>query len=329
MRVLITGATGFLGGSTARFLRRNNYQVTALGRNLKEGNRLIQDGIAFLPIDLSEKEKLFSACEGQQLVIHCAALAAPFGKYENFHRANVEGTQNLIDACLRGKVRRVVNISTPSLYFDYRNRVGIRESDPLPAKQSTHYGATKLKADRIIEEATAKGMQTISLRPRAVFGPGDRTVLPRVIQAVKGGRFLLIKEGKSLVDLTYIDNLVEAIHLAMETASENWNRTYNITNGESMTVRQMTDKVFQSLGMRVRYLNVPFWAAHAVAALVEGSYAILAPRREPPLTSYLVGLMANSQTLDISEARARLGYEPRVTMEEGLRRFATSWLNQR
>lgn len=325
MKILITGATGFLGLATARRLHAAGHVVTAMGRNSQIGQRLQTEGIKFMRVDLQDREDVVHCCEGQQAVIHCAALASPWGKYQDFYDANVVGTENLLAGCLRHGVRRLVNISTPSIYFDYQHRLGIRESDPLPKQQATHYSSTKLLADERIAEASKLGLEVISIRPRAIFGPGDKTVLGRLIRLAEKGTVPLVNGGTSLVDMTYIDNCVDAIVLCLEAPKSALGKVFNISNGEPISTRSMLDLLGRKLGLDITFRSMPFFLAHSIAATSELVYRGLGLREEPPLTKYAVGLMSKSQTLDINAAKMELGYEPLVSLEAGFERFALWW----
>jgi nucleoside-diphosphate-sugar epimerase len=134
MKILVTGGTGFLGKATALRLKSLGHDVSVVGRNPKAGAEVEKRGIRFFKTDLTDNEGINQACKGQEVIIHSAALASPFGKYQKFYDANVVGTQNVLDSSLKHRVRRFVNISTPSIYFDYKSRLNIKETDPLPKK---------------------------------------------------------------------------------------------------------------------------------------------------------------------------------------------------
>jgi nucleoside-diphosphate-sugar epimerase len=324
MKVLITGGTGFLGRHAAVRLKKLGHTVRVLGRNRRAGEALERFGVEFCAVDLADEARVAQACERQEGVIHCAGLASPWGKYDDFYQANVIGTQNLVKGCQAHSVRRIVHLSTPSLYFDYRDRLNIRESDPLP-RPATPYAATKLLADREIERVRQLGLETVSLRPRAIFGPGDNTVLGRLLRAAEQGTLPLIGGGNSLADLTYIDNVVDALVLALTSPQGTLGQVYNITNGEPVSMRALLDRLLPKLGLRPRLYSIPFPVARVLALGMETFYRLVRPQAEPPLTQYAVGLMAKSQTLDITRARQELGYRPQVSLEEGLDRFARWW----
>jgi nucleoside-diphosphate-sugar epimerase len=324
MRVLITGGTGFLGRHCAVRLQRQGHVVSILGRNDRIGAELQKRGIRYLKADLIDAPKVIEACRDQDQVIHSGGLASPWGKYAAFYQANVEGTRNILQGCKTFGVHRLVHLSTPSLYFDYHHRLGIKETDPLP-KPATAYAATKLLADELVEKAFAEGLPSIRLRPRAIFGPGDQAVLVRVLEAAKKGVVPLVGGGTSQVDLTYIDNVVDSVVLAMVAPATALGKVYNITNGEPQTMREMIARLSSALGQEIKVRPMPFGVAYGLATAMELFSKVFRPSHEPPLTRYAVGLMARSQTLDISAARRDLGYTPQVKLDEGIRRFARWW----
>lgn len=317
---VITGGTGFLGGNVALRLLRNGFKVTILGRNQLSSESLVNLGAHFISVSLSDKEKLSKAIQGADYVIHCAALASPWGKYQDFYDSNVLGTKNVARACLKHKVTRLVNISTPSIYFNYKNTELIKESDPLPKKQRTHYGKTKLLADQILTKAHKEdGLNVISIRPRAIFGPGDKTITPRLLGAKLLGKTPLINGGKAKHDFTYIDNVVDAIILCLTSKKETLGNFYNITNDEPKELEEIFRKFLKSHNQEINFINIPYQVLCFLAYLLKAIYKFFHIQKEPKITPFSVGLFANSQTLDITKAKNELGYSPKISIDEGLK----------
>ena len=181
MRALVTGGTGFLGGALARRLRLQGDAVTVLGRNRTAGARLQAENMRFVWADLTDAAAVNAACAEQEVVFHCGATVAPWGRYQDFYATNVSGTQNIIRGCLEHKVARLIYVSIPSLYFAHQDRLNVGEYHPLPAKLVNAYTITKFQAEQAIDRAYRNELPVITLRPRAIFGPGDTTILPRVI----------------------------------------------------------------------------------------------------------------------------------------------------
>ncbi|MFC5702352.1 NAD-dependent epimerase/dehydratase family protein [Cohnella faecalis] len=322
---LVTGATGFLGQHVCLRLNRMGWNVTGMGRSESVGASLEKQGVRFVQADLRDEESVVRACAGQEVVFHCGALSSPWGPYREFEAVNVGGTKHVAAGCRKHEVRRFIHISTPTIYFDNRDRLDIREDDRLPAKPINAYAATKLLAERVAFQAFADGQPGLILRPRAIFGPLDRALFPRLMRANDSRGIPLIKGGNVRLDLTYVDNVVDAMLLGWEAPHEALGQAYNITNGEPAILRNVLEKLFAMMGVRLRTRTIPYPVAYGAAALLEWSHRMLPVLGEPALTRYTIGVMSRSQTLDITLARERLGYAPRVGLHEGLRAFAEWW----
>ncbi|TVY02032.1 NAD-dependent epimerase/dehydratase family protein [Cohnella terricola] len=321
--VLVTGVTGFLGRAAAMRLRDMGWQVTGLGRDPDAGRMLAAQGIPFIQADLRNQREAEAACAGQEYVIHCAALSSPWGRYRDFYESNVTGTQHIVSGCLRHGVRRLVHVSTSSVYFDYVDGFNLSEEAKLPRKPANAYAATKLLAERIVTGAAVKGLSAIILRPRGVFGPGDNSLFPRLLHANQSRGIPLVGGGEAQLDLTYVDNVVEGLIRACFAPANAAGRIYNLTNGEPVKVIDLLSRVFGLLGIPLRTRSVSRPAALAAGRGLEWLYRVLPwLGHEPPFTRYTVGLLAFSQTLDISQSRRLLQYEPHVRLDDGLRRFA-------
>jgi 2-alkyl-3-oxoalkanoate reductase len=325
MRILVTGATGFVGGAACRWLRAQGHDVVGTGRSVAQGRALARDGIPFLPAELSDPAAVEQVLHGASAVVHCAALSSPWGPESDFVRANVSATERLVAACRLRGVSRLVFISTPSIYMGQGDRQGVREDDPLPPPIN-HYAATKLQAERIVQAANGQGLATLSLRPRAIFGPGDSTIFPRLIRALSTGPLPVIGTGQNLVDLTYIDNVSSAIELALIAPTSALGRAYNITNGEPVLIWALIRRLCAELGLTAPRGRLPRAAGMLLAAGLERSQGLLRTQQEPRLTRYTVEVLSATMTLDLSLARRELGYTPLVSMEEGVQRFVRWWL---
>lgn len=324
MKTLITGATGFLGGALTRRLHSMGWDATALGRNALKLEQLEREGIRALQLDITQKDELTAACQGQELVFHCAALPSPWGNFETFYQANVIGTRNMARACLENKVKRLVYVSTPSIYFDYNSRIGVKESDALPEPIS-NYAHTKLLAEEEIDKGFANGLAVISIRPRAIFGEGDTVIFPRLIPRLQSGGLPILGDGENVVDLTYVENVVDALLLCAESPANTLGKKYNISNGEPVKIWKLIERICDELDLPHPKRKISHRTANAIATALELIYTLIPTHPEPPLTRISVSMMANSTTLDISAAKNELGYQPRVSVEEGVERFLRWW----
>jgi len=324
MKTLVTGATGFVGGVLAHRLHTMGWDVTAIGRNPAKINQLEDDGMRAIRADISKKDEVAASFSDVELVFHCAALPSPWGGFEKFYQANVIGTRNIVQACLENNVKRLVYISTPSIYFDYDSRIGVKENDPLPEPIS-HYAHTKLLAEEEIDKGFAQGLAVVSIRPRALFGEGDTVIFPRLLSRLKTGRLPILGDGENIVDLTYIQNVVDALLLCAESPANTLGKKYNISNGEPIKIWELVSRICDELQLPHPKRKISKRAAHTAASVIEFLYSLIPYSPEPPLTRVTVSMLANSTTLDISAAKNELGYHPNVSVEKGVQKFLKWW----
>ncbi|TDX81407.1 nucleoside-diphosphate-sugar epimerase [Rathayibacter sp. PhB151] len=317
-RVLVTGATGFLGGHTvAEFLAAGD-EVIATGRNADALARLRATGAETIAADLAE---LATRDVRADVLVHAAALSSPWGRWREFHAANVAGTAAMIDLAERCGIRRIVFVSSPSIYSARRHRLGIREEDVDTRSRMSLYIRSKIAAERLLQEAHAAGRipELVILRPRGLIGVGDPSLIPRFVAASRRRGVPLFDGGRNPVDITCVENAALALRLAAD-APVAAGGVYNITNGEPAPLGDLLDRFFAAMGEEPRYLTVDLRVLSALAVVLERVYSALPGGAEPPFTRYTVATLAYAQTLDISRARAELGYAPRVPLAEGLRR---------
>ena len=327
MRVLITGATGFLG---FRFIEifKDRYDFIATGRNLKMGEKIEFLGIPFHKANITDSETLDPLIAEVDAVVHCAGLSSPWGKYDTFYDANVVGTETIVNACIKHGVKRLVHISTPSLYAENKDKLDIRESDPLPAQFANHYAATKHLGDQIVFKAVSEhGLQAVLLRPRALIGRGDTVIMPRLLRAHKEGRLRIIGHGNNWVDLTSVSNVCDAMQLALHSGQETWGEAFNITNGKPVQLWQTLAEAFARMDLKLNRSKVPFVVAYGMAAALEVAAKADPNYAEPPLTRYGVMMLSRSQTLNIEKARSILKYAPKQNTDSAMDEFI-QWYKQ-
>jgi nucleoside-diphosphate-sugar epimerase len=320
--ILVTGATGFLGSRTVERLLAHPEvkQIIAAGRSIKAHAHIQSPKVVYRLGDLADPayvQSLF-AHSVPQAIVNCAALSSPWGRYEEFYRANVLSQKHLIEQAETHGVPRFVYISTATLYFNYRDRWGVKESDPLPSRLVNHYASTKREAEILLAQSS---LSHISIRPRALIGRGDTVIMPRLIRAYREGRLKIIGSGENQVDLTPVSNVVDAILLALEAPETACGRVYNITNGKTIALWPQITQILERLGMEAPTQKVPFWLVKFVAGLMELSAKTIGGGKEPTLTRYSVGLLAQNFHIDISLARQHLGYEPKQTVAQAMDEF--------
>ncbi len=324
-KILITGGAGFLGGRAAKHFASipDIYKVVATSRRAIRRRELENAGCQFREGDLLDIDFCHSITSGVEVVVHCAALSSPWGKYDDFYKSNVKATQNLLKACQNQGVKRFVFIATPSIYFNYKKRLNVKESDPLPSKIVNDYALTKLQAENEVLAANSAKFETLALRPRAIIGAEDTVIFPRVIKAHEAGKLKIVGSGKTLSDLTSVRNVIEAIELAMNSGKESLGRTYNITNDEPIRLWDKVNDVLEALDYPRVEKNVPAAVALLAARIQEWRHRSFSPDKEPELTRYGVGILCKSLTMDITLAKELLSYRPIQTTDEGLQEFVT------
>ena len=257
-----------------------------------------------------------------------AAKAGLWGPFPEYHRVNVVGTENVIAACRRHGVQRLIYTSSPSVVFTGHDLEGVDESVPYANRYDAAYPATKAIAEKLVLAASDASLATISLRPHLIWGPGDNNILPRVFALARAKRLYRIGRRNPLIDPIYIDNAAEAHLLAadrLEPGSPSAGRTYFITQGETIPLWDMIDRLLgaANLGPVRRSISRPL--ALAAAGLLEAAYRLTGRREEPPMTRFLARQLSTPHWFNIDAARRDLGYEPRVSIAEGLRRLE-QWL---
>jgi nucleoside-diphosphate-sugar epimerase len=322
-RVLITGATGFLGGYLVSEFADQGYQVVATGRKAQALAALADRGAsATVAAELTQLPGLADQIGPIDYVIHAAALSTVWGPAEDFILANVEGTQAVIDLAQKAAVKRLVFISSPSIYSGRADRLAIKETEFDPDNHLNNYIRSKIIAERVVRAAVADGLDAVILRPRGLFGVGDTSIIPRLIKVNGKIGIPLLRGGRGLVDMTCVENVALAARLAAE--ADGATGVYNITNGEPRPFKDLLDQFFAELGQPPRYRAVPIQLAMAVATTLETVYELADLPGEPVLTRYLVCTLGYSQTLDISRAQADLGYQPRLSLDAGISQYIAS-----
>ena len=320
--VLVTGATGFLGKYVVDELVEYGYQVRAFGRNSKVGRSLENSSVSFFQGDLAKADDVLEACKGMDLVVHAGALSTVWGPWEDFYQANVLGTKYVLEACRQTGIQRLVYISSPSIYAAPKDQLAIKESDAPEENNLNNYICSKLASEKLFKDYP--DVPSIILRPRGLFGIGDTSILPRVINLSQKIGVPLIGDGRQLMDMTCVENVALAIRLALE-APEAKGEVYNITNGEPRAFRDLLEESLTGLGYPIKYRKLPAALLSGIASSLEFLYKTLNLKGEPALTLYTYYLLRYSQTLDISKAEKDLGYHPKISISEGIEQYVQDY----
>lgn len=327
MRILITGATGFLGSKTLEsFANKTAFDhIIATGRTLTPDRKVHKEHVTYRLGELSDPDFVASLfTEPIDMVINCASLSSPWGAYDEFYQANIVTQQLLIEQCLKHDVQRFIYISSPSVYFRFSDQYNVTEETPLPRQLVNDYARTKLEAERLLDMA---GLPYITLRPRALVGAGDTVIMPRLVRSYEEGKLKIMGSGKNLVDLTPVSNMVDAIYLATQAEQDACNEVYNIANGQPIELWRAINQILEKIGYLPITKKIPYWLLMSAASMMEFTAKYLKGNKEPTLTRYSVGVLAHSFTLNIDKARTKLGYEPKQTVQEAMNEFAY-WYKQ-
>ena len=319
MRLFITGASGFVGGAAARHFARD-HAVLAMSRSARSDAAAAANGA--VPVRCTLGEVRPEQLEGVDAVIHAAAKVEPCGRWADFWRLNVDGTRQLLEAARAAGVKHFIHIGTEASVFHGQDMRNIDETEPLALRAPYPYSRTKAHAEKAVLAANAPGFRTISVRPRMVWGPGDKTILPIVLQMIEAGRFMWVDGGKALTSTTHIDNLVHGIALALEKGKGG--EAYFITDDGTRSLRDFFTALVQTQGVTPPDKAVPGWLAGALAFVLESTWRTLSLPGEPPLTRISAGMMRREGTINIEKARRELGYEPVISVAEGLAALKTA-----
>ncbi len=320
--IVVTGGGGFLGGAVVRALVARGEQVRSVQRS--DAPALRELGVEVARADLAVAEQLRGVFEGATAVFHVAAKAGVWGSHFSFHLANVVGTQNVLDACREHRVPRLIYTSTPSVVSDAGDVEGVDESAPIPTRFPHAYAQTKAQAEALVLAANGPELATVSLRPKLIWGPNDTQLTAKVISRAKQGRLRLVGAGTKLTDSTYIDNAVDAHLLAWERLAVGApcaGKAYFVTNGEPVPQAELINGMLAAAGLPPCRSSLSPKIAYVVGAICEGIWSALRLRQEPPLTRFVAQQLATAHWYRIDAARRDLGYSPRVSIQEGLRRL--------
>jgi nucleoside-diphosphate-sugar epimerase len=323
--VLVTGGGGFLGGAVVAMLRERGGRVRTLNR--RRYDHLDGLGADQIQGDVADPAAVDRAVEGCEAVFHVAAKAGLWGPRAEYYRANVHGTRNVIEACLRHGVRKLIHTSSPSVVFQGTDLEGVDESVPYPDRYEAAYPETKAVAEKLVLAADGPNLATVVLRPHLIWGPGDNNILPRIYARARANRLYRIGRRNPLIDLTYIDNAAAAHLLAadrLEVGSPIAGKVYFIAQGEPVPLWDMVDRFLAVAGLPPVKRAVPKRLAIAIGGLLEAAYGTFRLPGEPKMTRFLAHELSTAHWYNLDAARRDLGYAPHVGIEEGLRRLAAS-----
>lgn len=314
MNIFITGASGFVGGASARQLIAAGHQVSAMSRSEKADATIRALGAEPVRCDL--ETVMADHLRGFDAVIHSAAFVESWGPKDAWFKSNVTGTQAMLDAAKAAGVRRFIHIGTEAAICHGQDLDGVDETYPLAPDSPYPYCATKAQAETRVRAANDDDFTTIVLRPRFIWGPGDLTLLPSVEVMAKAGNFTWIDHGKARTSTTYIDNLCHAITLAL-TGGRGGEAYFILDEGE-ITLKQIITDMAATKGLMLPEKSMPGAVLHGLAGVMETAWRLFNLKGAPPITRHVVMVMRCDCVLDGRKAHAELGYNPLVSRADGL-----------
>ena len=325
MIALVTGGGGFLGSAIVRRLR-------ARGDHVHSFSRGHYPDLAALDVvqhqgDIADPVAVARAAAGCDIVFHVAAKAGIGGRYRAYYRANVLGTANVLTACRHHGIARLVHTSSPSVVFDGSDMAGVNETVPYPSHHEAAYSRTKAIAERMVLRANGRTLATVSLRPHLIWGPGDNHLIPRLLARARAGRLCRVGRGSKQIDSVYIDNAADANVLAADRlapGSPVAGKAYFITQGEPVPVWDLINRILHAARLGPVTRSVPTELAYAMGWLLELVYGVFWPNDEPPMTRFVARELTTAHWFNLTAARRDLGYQPKVSLDEGMRRLAAS-----
>jgi len=318
MKVLITGATGFVGNAIAHRLASKGHQIRCLMRETSDTKSLSDIVWEKVVGDITNMENCREMVRGMEAVIHCAAHVTDFGSWKTFRKINVEGSVNLADASLGNKVDRFIYLSTSDVLG---LRTDVPLGDDMPCEKSGfQYPDTKIEAEEALFELFRKrNLPLVALRPTWIYGPGDRTFFPEVIDALAKGLMFYFWDKKTVINLTYIDNLVDAIMMSLE--NENCiGRAYLVIDDETITWEELCEKLSAELGYKPPKFSLPKVVSAGLAKGMSVAWSAIKSKNRPMITPYNIAFTGATLMFDDSRIKKELGFAPRVGLEEGFAR---------
>lgn len=314
--VFLTGGSGFIGGRLIERLRADGHTVRALVRSQPAADRVVARGAEPVHGELADAAAMRAGAEGCELAFHAAATLGDWGRREDFERGNVEGTNNALRACAEAGVRRFVHVGTEAALLAGRPLIDVDETAPLRPDSPALYSSTKARAEQAVLAANRDGFETVVVRPRFVWGAGDTTLLPVMVELVRSGRFAWIAGGRHRTSTTHVDNTVEGLVRGASAGLPG--NAYFVTDGEPVVFREFVTELLQTQGIAAPTRSIPAAAASALASAGEAAWRLLPLPGRPPLTRFTYWVSSQECTIRIDKAREQLGYAPVTSIADGL-----------
>lgn len=326
MRVLVTGGGGFLGLYIVEQLVARGDHVRVFCRG--DYARLAELQVETVRGDIRDAAAVASACDEIDTVFHVAAVPGVWGPWEHYHSINTVGTENVIAGCREHNVSRLVYTSSPSVIYDGKEHFGANESLPYPDGDSylCHYPHSKALGERAVLDANGTGsLATCALRPHLIWGPRDNHLIPRLVARAKSGRLRRVGQGENVVSMSYVENTAAA-HLQaadrLEASSPVGGQAYFINESEPVKLWPWIDELLALGDIPPVRKSISQRTATRIGAALEKIYGLFRIRSEPLMTRFVAAQLATSHHYSVAKAQQDFGYQPIVSVEEGMRRIA-------
>ncbi len=325
MKICVTGANGFVGSNLCKGLIANDHEVRGLVRassDLQFIDKL--KGLEIYTGDITDKNSLRQAFKGIDLVYHAAAYTSDWGDWQTFRRCNIDGVNNVIESAIACGVKRLVHVSSVSVY-GFPAKIDTKEEDGWLVRPGDPYVSSKQQGEKAALGFNGKGIEVVVLRPGGLYGPNDRTTSIKLFPEIVARRFPFIDDGRHIMAPCYIDNLVQAALLAgfRENAR---GQAYNIVDAGRTTWRQYVLWVCENLACQAPLLSIPAWFVWPLACIVESAAKLLRMKHAPFITRYRIRAVMGDSHFSIAKAQRELGYKPQISTQEGLKRTVDWYL---
>jgi nucleoside-diphosphate-sugar epimerase len=321
-KVMVTGGSGFLGGELIRQLVARGVEVKALARSEKAADQVRSLGATPVRGDLFDRDAVREGMAGCDAVFHSAAYVEVWGSLDEAHRVNVLGTSALLDAARAAGVPRFVHVSTEAVLVDGGPIRNADETAPRPPNPLGIYPTTKGQAEERVLAANSPELLTTIVRPRFIWGKGDTTLMPKLIEAARAGQFRWVGGGRHLTSTCHVANVCEGLILAAERGKGG--SIYFVTDGEPVEFRSFLTAMARALGADLGDKTIPKRAADLAAVVMEAVWRAFKLEGRPPITRTVVALFGQEITVNDAKARRELGYEGKMTRERGLAEMAAT-----
>src|SRR6266699_5833241 len=330
VKVLVTGAAGFIGGHLVEMLVERGDEVRALVQPDGDTSHLrTLTGVEIMHGDLRDAASLKCAVQGMQVVYNVAAKTGPWGLEEAYRAVNVRGLADLIHAAMDAGVQRIVHTSSITVYGHHLHGI-MTEEDPFHAEDNP-YSRTKIAGEKLIANLVRdNGAPVVIVRPGWIYGPRDTASFGRFVSLIESGKGFIIGCGKNIVPLVYVRDVAQGLIKAGDASDEVIGRAYNLVDDRRVTQAQYLNTIAHCLQVPPISLRLPYFALYAAGRSAELTWQALGRRNgaTPPITTYGVTLLGGDQMFSIGKARYELGYAPQFDLSRGVAEGVSWYLNE-